>query len=127
VELSSRQRWWSLQTVTASITQRWGNFPRERQRLFDLNRERGAGGVTVLSGDRHIGGSTASGAANFGTVDIDWWARGVILFLRSVNGEPARRLSVNRRAWSQCTLKQYHGRADVSSRRASAERRCLAT
>ncbi|HZH26523.1 MAG TPA: alkaline phosphatase D family protein [Azospirillaceae bacterium] len=36
--------------------ERWGNFPRERQRLFDLIRETGANGVVFLSGDRHLGG-----------------------------------------------------------------------
>lgn len=32
----------------------WGNFPRERQRLFRLIRETGAAGVVLLSGDRHL-------------------------------------------------------------------------
>lgn len=32
----------------------WGNFPRERQRLFRLIRETGANGVVFLSGDRHL-------------------------------------------------------------------------
>jgi alkaline phosphatase D len=36
--------------------ERWGNFPRERQRLYDLIRDTGANGVVFLSGDRHIGG-----------------------------------------------------------------------
>jgi alkaline phosphatase D len=36
--------------------ERWGNFPRERQRLYNLIRSTAAGGVIVLSGDRHIGG-----------------------------------------------------------------------
>lgn len=31
----------------------WGNFPHERERLFRLIREKEAGGVIVLSGDRH--------------------------------------------------------------------------
>ena len=35
--------------------ERWGNFPRERQRFYDLVRETGARGVVILSGDRHIG------------------------------------------------------------------------
>jgi alkaline phosphatase D len=35
--------------------ERWGNFPRERQRLYDLIRATGAGGVILLSGDRHVG------------------------------------------------------------------------
>lgn len=33
--------------------EKWGNFPRERQRLFDLIRETKANGVIFLSGDRH--------------------------------------------------------------------------
>ncbi|GEO13848.1 alkaline phosphatase D family protein [Microvirga aerophila] len=36
--------------------ERWGNLPRERQRLYDLIRATAAGGVILLSGDRHVGG-----------------------------------------------------------------------
>lgn len=32
----------------------WGNFPRERQRLFQLIRETKAEGVVIISGDRHL-------------------------------------------------------------------------
>lgn len=32
----------------------WGNFPRERTRLFDLIRDTKAKGVVLLSGDRHL-------------------------------------------------------------------------
>ena len=106
--------------------ERWGNFPRERQRFYNLIRETAAGGVLLLSGDRHIGGlyreatmapyplieitssginqvfagnreagpnrlGAVYGAANFGTVDMDWWERTVTLSLRSENGEPVRR------------------------------------
>jgi alkaline phosphatase D len=109
--------------------ERWGNFPRERRRLYDLIRDTGANGVIFLSGDRHIGalyrdGSGAPypmidltssglnlafpgnresgpnriggvyGAVNFGTVDIDWWEESVTLALRSLNGEPVRKLTV---------------------------------
>jgi alkaline phosphatase D len=35
--------------------ERWGNFPRERQRLYDLIASTRARGVVFLSGDRHIG------------------------------------------------------------------------
>jgi alkaline phosphatase D len=35
--------------------ERWGNLPRERQRLFDLIAATGARGVVLVSGDRHIG------------------------------------------------------------------------
>lgn len=33
--------------------ERWGNLPRERQKLYDTIRESGAAGVVMLSGDRH--------------------------------------------------------------------------
>lgn len=32
----------------------WGNFPRERRRLFKTIREARAGGVVLISGDRHL-------------------------------------------------------------------------
>lgn len=32
----------------------WGNFPKERERLFRLIRQTGANGVIFLSGDRHL-------------------------------------------------------------------------
>ena len=35
--------------------ERWGNFPRERERLYRLIAATGAQGVVFLSGDRHIG------------------------------------------------------------------------
>ncbi|MGH6920320.1 MAG: alkaline phosphatase D family protein [Geminicoccaceae bacterium] len=35
--------------------ERWGNLPHERQRLLELITETGAGGVVIVSGDRHIG------------------------------------------------------------------------
>lgn len=35
--------------------ERWGNFPRERQKLIDTIRDSGARGVVLLSGDRHVG------------------------------------------------------------------------
>ncbi|MFM8218467.1 MAG: alkaline phosphatase D family protein, partial [Planctomycetaceae bacterium] len=34
--------------------EKWGNFPRERQRLLSLIGETGARGVVFLSGDRHL-------------------------------------------------------------------------
>ncbi len=36
--------------------ERWGNFPRERQKLYDLIGKTKAKGVMFVSGDRHIGG-----------------------------------------------------------------------
>ncbi len=35
--------------------ERWGNFPDERQRLFQLISDTGATGAVVVSGDRHFG------------------------------------------------------------------------
>ena len=35
--------------------ERWGNLPRERQKLFELVKETEANGVIFLSGDRHLG------------------------------------------------------------------------
>jgi alkaline phosphatase D len=32
----------------------WGNFPRERRRLFELIKNTGAEGVVMISGDRHL-------------------------------------------------------------------------
>ncbi|MCS7159031.1 MAG: alkaline phosphatase D family protein [Gemmatales bacterium] len=34
--------------------EKWGNFPHERQRLFELVRDTGAAGVVFISGDRHL-------------------------------------------------------------------------
>ena len=34
------------------------------------------------------------GMENFGTVDIDWWARQVSLSVRGMNGEPVRRVEL---------------------------------
>jgi alkaline phosphatase D len=111
--------------------ERWGNFPRERQRLFDLIAETRAEGVVFLSGDRHIGALyrettgvpyplseiTSSGInkvfpgnrepgpnrlgaiyglANFGTIDVDWWAGTVTLALRDEAGQVKRATTVRR-------------------------------
>jgi alkaline phosphatase D len=110
--------------------ERWGNFPRERQRLYDLIRGTEARGVVFLSGDRHIGGlyretsgtpyplieitssglnqvfaanrepgpnrlGAVYGAANFGTIDFDWWQGTLTLSLRNEAGEAVRRHSVH--------------------------------
>jgi hypothetical protein len=34
------------------------------------------------------------GAENFGTIDIDWWAREIRLAVRRVNGEPVREVAI---------------------------------
>lgn len=109
--------------------ERWGNLPKERERLLALLGKTEARGVMILSGDRHIGGIyradgaapfplyelTSSGlthsfeaaqeddparigplyaALNFGTVDIDWWARNFTLSVRSANGTAVRRQEI---------------------------------
>ncbi len=44
----------SIQFVADAAGQEtWSNLPQERQRLIDLIRETGAGGVIIVSGDRH--------------------------------------------------------------------------
>ena len=44
----------SIQVVsTTHGWETWGNFPKERQRLFDLLKKTKAHGVVILSGDRH--------------------------------------------------------------------------
>ncbi|HYH64789.1 MAG TPA: alkaline phosphatase D family protein [Urbifossiella sp.] len=35
--------------------EKWANFPKERERFYELVRKTGATGVVVLSGDRHLG------------------------------------------------------------------------
>jgi alkaline phosphatase D len=35
-------------------SEKWGNFPHERQRLFDTIRDTNANGVMMISGDRHL-------------------------------------------------------------------------
>jgi alkaline phosphatase D len=44
--------------------ERWGNLPRERDRLYRMLRDTGAHGVLILSGDRHIGGIYREANAN---------------------------------------------------------------
>ena len=41
------------------------------------------------------------GAANFGTIDIDWWAGRVTLSVRALNGEPVRRTAFSLPRYSQ--------------------------
>ncbi|MCC6128674.1 MAG: alkaline phosphatase family protein [Acidobacteria bacterium] len=42
--------------------EKWGNFPAERQRLFDLLAELRVSGLVILSGDRHLGELSATDA-----------------------------------------------------------------
>ena len=101
--------------------ERWGNLPRERDRLLRSITQSGAGGVVFLSGDRHIGALyresrglpyplyeiTSSGITHpwagaaeagpnrigalvtqphFGSIQIDWAARVLLLSLRGLDG-----------------------------------------
>ncbi len=43
IQVLANEHWW----------EKWGNFPRERQRLFDVVRDSQAEGVILISGDRH--------------------------------------------------------------------------
>ena len=43
----------------------WGNFPRERQRLFDLVEKTGAGGVILLSGNVHFAELSKAGTTSY--------------------------------------------------------------
>lgn len=115
----------SIQVLAAGHGwERWGNLPREKQRLLDLIHA--ASGTTVLlSGDRHLGalyhehdlydltssslnkpfgdGSTEAGpnrvgdvftAANFGQVTLDWAAKTITLDLCNSLGHSVRTQTV---------------------------------
>ncbi|MBM4002958.1 MAG: alkaline phosphatase family protein [Planctomycetes bacterium] len=49
-------------------SEKWENFPHERQRLLDLIRTSGASGVVLLSGDRHLAEIARLPTASPGTV-----------------------------------------------------------
>lgn len=103
--------------------ERWGNFPRERERLLALLANSKAGGTIILSGDRHHGSlyrATAGAGVlyelttsslnrpppgpsqdahlpplvsatfqreNFGTIDIGWQQREIVLRLRGIGAQ----------------------------------------
>jgi alkaline phosphatase D len=48
----------------------WGNFPQERERFFRLIRETGAGGVVLVSGDRHVAEISRLDAAGYPIYDV---------------------------------------------------------
>ncbi len=51
--------------------EKWGNFPKERQKLFDLIKSTNARGVVLVSGDRHLGEiSLESKAVGYPLFDI---------------------------------------------------------
>lgn len=47
-------------------SEKWGNFPHERQRLFDTIRDSKANGVMMISGDRHLAEIMEIGSARSG-------------------------------------------------------------
>ncbi|UOF01624.1 alkaline phosphatase D family protein [Bdellovibrio reynosensis] len=46
--------------------EKWGNFPKERQRFFDLLKKTKAKNVVILSGDRHIASIAKTQVKNYG-------------------------------------------------------------
>lgn len=51
--------------------EKWANFPKERERLYKLITDTKAGGVIVLSGDRHLGDiSCVKGALEYPLFDV---------------------------------------------------------
>lgn len=48
--------------------EKWGNFPLERQRFFELLKRTGARNIVVLSGDRHIGTIAKTDIKGWGTL-----------------------------------------------------------
>ncbi len=69
--------------------ERWGNLPRERQRLYDLIARTDARGVVFLSGDRHLG---AFYRENAGTPYplVEMTSSGITKFYRSREAGPNR-------------------------------------
>ena len=62
IQVASEQHGWET----------WANFPRERQRLFELVGRTGAGGVVFVSGDRHLAEISAvqGSAAGYPQYDV---------------------------------------------------------
>jgi len=48
--------------------EKWANFPKERQRFFDLLKKTGARNVVVFSGDRHQGSIAKTSLKDWGTL-----------------------------------------------------------
>jgi alkaline phosphatase D len=57
--------------------ERWGNFPHERQRFYDLIKASGAKGVVVLSGDRHHASINVGGRDTVGYPVYDMTASSI--------------------------------------------------
>ena len=67
----------SIQVVSSNHDyEKWGNFPLERSRLFELLRETRATGVVVLSGDRHLA-EISSANAGIGYPLLDFTSSGL--------------------------------------------------
>jgi alkaline phosphatase D len=61
----------SIQVVAADHGwEKWANFPRERQRLLDLIAQTRAGGVIVVSGDRHAAELSVERRAAYPVYDL---------------------------------------------------------
>ena len=70
--------------------EKWANFPRARQRLFDLIRRTRAQGVVFVSGDRHIAEISRLDADAVGYPLYDITSSGMTNSWRSFRGEPNR-------------------------------------
>ena len=70
--------------------EKWANFPRARQRLFDLIRRTRAQGVVFVSGDRHIAEIFRLDADAVGYPLYDITSSGMTNSWRSFRGEPNR-------------------------------------
>ena len=72
--------------------ERWGNFPRERQRLYDLIRSTKAGRVIFLTGDRHVG-AIYKETANAPYPLYDMTASGLTQYFSGANEPGPNRIS----------------------------------
>jgi alkaline phosphatase D len=72
--------------------ERWGNLPRERQRLFDLIARTGARGVLFLSGDRHVGGLYATDGEGVAYRLTELTSSGINKFFPGAGDLPGNRL-----------------------------------
>jgi len=64
---------------------------------YDLYELTSSGINMTFAGNRDDAGrrlGAVYGAENFGTIDIDWWAREIRLAVRSMNGEPVREVII---------------------------------
>jgi alkaline phosphatase D len=103
--------------------ERWGNLPRERQKLFDLVARTGAEGVLFLSGDRHIGGlyATREGVP-YGLTEIT--ASGLNKSWASPGDLPGNRLgaSYGRENFGTVDIDWWSGMVTLALRAANGEK-----